>query len=769
MTDRDEIRTHVSFVSTYVPRRCGIATFTHDLVRSLCEHQGNADDLSACVDIVALNNTQEGYPYGPEVHFEIRDQHKADYREAADFLNVSPVDVVSIQHEFGIFGGTWGGHLITLLENLKKPVVTTLHTVLREPFDDEMRRVFEAVCERSTLLVVMAHKAREILTEVYGVPEDKIVYIPHGAPDIPFLDPSFYKDQFQLEGRRVILTFGLISPNKGIEYAIRAMRRVVDEHPDVAYVVLGATHPEIKRRFGEQYRMSLQRLVDELGLQEHVIFHNRYVTFEQLTHFLIASDLYVTPYLSREQIVSGTLTYAIATGKAIVSTPYFYAEETLADERGVLVPFQDADALAEALIDLLSDENKRNRLRKNAYQYGRKMIWPEVARQYASVFARAVEEYGRLTVRHAIRKKVLPQTALPEVKLDYLKVLSDDTGILQHATYTVPNRVHGYCTDDNARAVMVAAAHWDLFRNEEILPLLYRYLAFLHHAFNPENGRFRNFMSFDHRWLEDAGSEDSHGRALQALGYVIAHPPTDSILAFATRLFGEALPAVHSLKAPRALAFSILGAADKLKRFGGAREARQVVEVLSDKLAELLAENATADWYWFEDVLTYDNARLPQALIAAGRVLGSENLIEAGLRSLEWLVGVETDPSTGYVSVVGNDGWYRKGQERAQFDQQPVEVASLADAAHEAYEATGDRKWLDLVRAAFNWFLGDNDIREPVYDFSTGGCRDALESSGVNQNQGAESTLAWLSVLHRMYAVVQEQTLQRELEATGVK
>jgi len=756
---------NICFVSSYVPRRCGIATFTHDLAAAIAEEREERLSSDRALGIVAITNTPEGYPYGPEVRFEIREQYKADYREAADYLNVSPTEVVSIQHEFGIYGGEHGSHLLALLGNLKKPAVTTLHTVLRQPFDEKQKKVLQEICSLSTLVVVMARKAFDILREVYEVPEEKIVLIHHGAPDVPFLDPSYYKDQFQLEGRKVILTFGLLNPNKGIEYVIRALPRVVEEFPDVAYVVLGATHPEVKKVHGEEYRLSLVRLVERLGLEEHVIFRNQYVSLEELLRFLIASDIYVTPYLSKEQIVSGTLTYAIATGKAIISTPYYYAEEMLADERGILVPFRDEEALSEALLELLRDENRRNRIRKNAYQFGRQMVWREVGREYLRILQRAVEIYGRQATRALIRAKAIPNPSLPEINLRHLRVLTDDTGIMQHAIYTVPDPNFGYCTDDNARAAIVAAMHWKLRRDPEILPLLYRYLSFLRFAYNPEKRRFRNFMSYDRQWLEEVGSEDAQGRALQALGYVIGHSPSDSILAFATRLFNESLEAALEFEAPRPMAFAALGASYVLTRFAGARNARAVAEELCTRLLEMLRSHAEPEWYWFEDILTYDNGRMPQALLAAGRVLGVQEWVREGLRALDWLFAVETNENTGFISVVGNAGWYPKHGERARFDQQPVEVASLADAAYEAYLATGERRWFDRIRLAFRWFLGDNDVNEVIYDFATGGCRDALETGGVNQNEGAESTLAWLTVLQLMHEVAQDRTVRTEVAA----
>jgi glycosyltransferase involved in cell wall biosynthesis len=739
-----------AFVGTYLPRRCGIATFTHDLVTNLRALYGSK--AGDALHVLALNNSAAEYEYPPEVRFVIRQQHKGDYREAADFLNLSVHEVLSLQHEFGIFGGDDGSHILHLLENLKKPVLTTLHTVPKEPTSHQ-RDILKAVCALSTLLVVQAERAIGMLTQIYDVPEQKIVMIHHGAPNVPFLDSSYYKDQFQAEGRPIILTFGLLSPNKGIEYAIEALADAVEEFPDVLYIVLGATHPEVKRRRGEEYRVSLEALVKSKGLGEHVLFHNRFVELEQLVRFLVAADVYLTPYLVREQIASGTLAYAVACGKAIISTPYWYAEELLAEGRGRLVPFRDSAALAEQMIELLGDERLRNRLRKKAYQFGRQMVWGEVAALYAEACERAVIEYGTQVRAKIVREPTVERPALPEINLDHLRSLTDDTGLLQHAIFATPDRYHGYCSDDNARALMLLAENWRLFRHENVLPVMQVYLAFLNHALDLETHRVRNFMSYDRRWLEEAGSEDSHGRTLWALGSVVASAPNDAILAFALRVFKEALHSCTQLTSPRAWAFAILGCIAYLQRFGGDREVQGLADGLSSRLLELFVTHSVEDWPWCEDVVTYDNARLPQALIAYHRSFEDENMLRQGLSSLEWLLDLQTDPVHGHLSLIGNDGWFRRGGKKARFDQQPLDATALIDACHEALLATDDTRWRTAMEQCFAWFLGSNDLQQSLYDFSTGGCHDGLHPTGINQNQGCESTICWLLALHCMYEI----------------
>jgi len=742
-----------SFISTYPPRKCGIGTFTQSLAEAISQFIGEPLGESEAVRIVALSHRLGAYNYGPEVQFEIQTQRRDDYKKAADFINLSDTEVVCLQHEYGIFGGEDGDYVLHLLDNLTRPVVTTLHTVLQSPTPGQ-RETLSAVCDLSTFVVVMAKRAIEMLVDIYGVPRKKITLIHHGAPDVPFLDPAYTKDQFQAAGREVILTFGLLSPNKGIETAIEAVGQLVDQFPNLLYIVLGATHPEVKRRFGEEYRLSLERLVEQKGLGGHVIFHDRFVSLRQLIQFLVAADIYLTPYKSKEQITSGTLTYALACGKAIVSTPYWYAEELLADGRGILVPFQDPNAMADALRGLLRDRAARDAMRKRAYEFGRRMIWPQVASAYVTLFDQALQERRKSTVGWRLRKQHEEWHSLPEVRLDYLRSLTDDTGIYQHSIFTIPNRVYGYTTDDNARAVVVTVRNWELFKDETVLPLIARYLSFVHYALDRKTGRVRNFMSFDRRFTDAVGSEDSHGRTLWGLGEAIAVAPSKEILGFTTQLFQLALPACTEFTSPRAWAYSILGLVSYLKRFGGDREAQRILEELGDRLWRTFVANATDDWPWNEEVVTYGNARLPHALIVAGRSLEREEWEEMGLRALRWLMRVQTNEREGHLSVIGNNGWFRKGGERARFDQQPIEAAALIDACYDAYRITQDTDWRRDIELCFNWFLGQNDVHQALVDLHTGGCRDGLHSAGVNMNQGAESTISWLIALQRRHKLL---------------
>ena len=726
-------------LGTYVPRRCGIATFSHDLCDAICQELENEQ---AC-HFVAVNDNPDGYAYPSRVRFEVRQEQNADYKLAGDFLNIRNLDLLMVQHEYGIFGGDAGSHLLSMLRDVAMPVVTTMHTVLHEPNRDQWKVTRELV-ELSDRVVVMANRADQILREVYDAPPEKVVMIPHGIPDVPFVDPAFHKDQFGVEGRTVLLTFGLLSPGKGIEHVIRALPELIVDHPDLVYIVLGATHPHVLKQSGEQYRHQLQRLAEEVGVLEHVIFENSYVDLEELCQFIGAADIYVTPYLGAEQIVSGTLIYALGSGKAVVSTPYSYAEEMLAEDRGRLVPFEDSKAIAREVHDLLDHEVDRQAMRKKAYMFTRNAVWNEVARAYLEVFREVRQQplVRRVTkARPASKTSVLH--AVPELKTDHVRAMTDDVGMLQHSRYTVPDRNHGYCTDDNARALIFALQAYRLTQAPELLQMATTYLSFLQHAYNPANGRFRNFMSYDRRWQEEVGSDDSHGRALWSLGFAVADAPTVGLRAAALDLFGQALQAAESLVAPRAWAFTLVGNHAYLRRYSGDSEARRIRETLANRLFDMFQAQAIDEWPWPEDRLTYANAKLPHALLMSGQWMQRGDMIDMGLRSLEWLLEVKTEPD-GILSPIGNKGWYPRDGRPARFDQQPIEVHALVEACIEAYNVTADERWLVEARRCFDWFLGKNPLNKTLYNYETGGCCDGLQSSGVNENEGAESTLAWL-------------------------
>ncbi len=739
-------------IGSYVPRRCGIATFSHDLASALARTAtGRPLADGSTVQIVAMNDRDAGYAYDREVVLQVHQHRRDDYRNAADVLSTSRLDAVSLQHEYGLFGGDCGDFLFELLNRLRKPLVPTLHTILSEP-SEQQRRVLHRICDRSSRVVVMAERAKELLRTVYEVPNEKIRLIFHGVPDIPFGDTAPFKERFGLAGRTVILSFGLLGPGKSIETMLDALGKVVPEFPELAYVVLGVTHPGVIRESGELYRLSLERRAVELGIEENVIFHNRYASNGDLREYLQAADFYVTPYRGKEQITSGTLAYALAAGKAILSTPYWHAQELLADGRGRLVEFGDAEGFAENLRELLRHDDRAHAIRRAAHEYGRQMIWSRVAEQYLSTYAEAAESYRAGGPVAVPEPKQAMRLSLPEICLDHYFRMTDDTGMLQHSLYAVPDRRHGYCTDDNARALIVATRIWSLFEDEHILPYISRYLSFLHYAQQPVGGRFRNFMSYDRRWLEDDGSDDSQGRALWALGYLIAHAPNDSAKRLGVELFETWLPAIDTLKSPRAWALAILGLHYYLRAFNGDGRARTALQKLSERLVLAYTAHESEDWPWFDDVVTYDNGRLPQALIVAGVSLDRPELIERGLRVLRWLLNVQTN-DRGQLSVIGNEGWLRRGAARAPFDQQPIEAAAMISACKAAYRTTSDAHWSREMRRCFEWYLGRNDVGVKMIDFTSRGCYDGLGRSGANENQGAESVLSWLLSLLNMHEI----------------
>jgi glycosyltransferase involved in cell wall biosynthesis len=744
MATNTEIRS-VAFVGDYLPRKCGIATFTYDLRHSFAAHRPTTDCL-----VVPVNDIPSGYDYPPEVRFEIQEQELESYSRAADFLNFANIDVVSLQHEYGIFGGTVGSHVLKLVRDLRIPVVTTLHTILEKPSSDQ-RRLLKQLTELSARVVAMTQRGRDFLLNIYGVPDEKIDLIPHGIPDMPFVDPNFYKDQFGVEGKYVALTFGLLSPNKGIEYALRALPKIVAEFPNFVYIVLGATHPTLLREQGEAYRISLERLAQDLGVKKHVIFYNRFVEYNELKEFIGAADIYITPYLNPAQITSGTLAYAFGCGKAVISTPYWHAEELLANDQGVLVPFGDSEAIAREVISLLKDEPRRHAMRKRAYLIGREMVWSQVAHQYYKSFQRARHSMTELLPRRlAVRTLEEEPLQLPKLRLEHLWRMTDSTGIFQHATFTIPNFHEGYCLDDNARALVLMVLLEEIGQDsQEVQRAAATYAAFLNYAFDSEQGHFRNFLGFDRRWLDDVGSDDSVGRACWAIGACVGRSKRPAFEFWGVQLFDRALTAAAATPSPRAWAFALIGIHEYFRRLSGDRLVNQIRETLTTRLLDLYDQNAADDWQWFEPKVSYDNAKLPHALILSGRWANNPRALEVGLRTLRWLANEQRSPR-GHFRPIGSNGFYVRGEKAAEYDQQPLEAHAMVSACIEAYRATEDTFWLNEAHLAFEWFLGRNDLGLPVYDAISGGCRDGLHADRVNQNEGAESTLAFLLALVEM-------------------
>ena len=732
----------ISFLGDFPPRQCGIATFTRDL----CHAVSGQRPTWAC-PVLSVTDPGHRYAYPQEVRFELPERDLSSYQRAADFLNLSHTDLLCVQHEFGIYGGPAGSYLISLLKRLRLPVVTTLHTVLSEP-SEEQAQVMEELANRSDALVVMTERGRTILRNIYDVPESKVEVIPHGIPDLSFIDPNFYKDQFGVAGRSVMLTFGLLSPGKGIEYGIRALPEILARHPDLVYVILGATHPNLVQAEGETYRLSLERLARSLGVESHVIFINQYVDDQELSEYIGSADLYLTPYLNPAQITSGTLAYCFGAGKAVVSTPYWHAEELLADGGGALVEFRSPESIAREVNRLLGSPTLMHAMRKQAYLRGRDMVWPQVGEHYAHLFERLLEA-GRGRPRSVRRPATLAvePAQLPIWRFEHLQAMNDGTGMLQHAVHSIPDHRHGYCTDDNARALLLVTQLEGMGEPiDELRTIQVRTAAFLNHAFVEESGRFRNFMAFDRSWLESMGSEDSHGRALWGLGAVAGRTAQPNLRNWAARLFEKALPAMEGFTSPRSWAFAVLGLNEYLRILDGDLLAHRWRLELCERLLACFRSYASDDWPWLEETVTYDNARLPQALILSSRWLERSDMLETGLRALRWLMDAQTAPA-GHFRPIGSEGFWRRGSAPAIHDQQPLEATASVAACLEALHATGDRHWRQEANRAFAWFLGENDLQQPLYDATNGGCFDGLQPTGVNRNQGAESTLAFLMAL----------------------
>lgn len=721
----------IAMIGNSPPRRCGIATFTDHIRAALASAY---PDLG--IDIYAMNDGGNRYDYPADVVCTIEQDDLPDYAAAAHRINESGADVVCVQHEYGIFGGAAGAHLVKLLDRVRAPVVVTLHTVLEQP-DAHQRAVIDALARRAAKLVVMAEKGRELLAAVHGIATDRIAVIPHGVPDRPLSDGVREKARFGFAGRRVLLTFGLLSPGKGIETMVRAMPEVVAAHPDALYVVLGATHPHLVAREGEAYREQLGALAAELGVSDNVCLIDTYADEETLLDYLAAADIYVTPYRNIAQITSGTLSYAVALGRPVVSTPYWHAAELVGDRLGRLVAPGDSAAFAEAINALLADPATLAALSRTVWEAGRSMIWPETARAYVELFEEALASQPARLFRG-------PERATDGIvgpRLGSVERLTDRTGMIQHSIFSVPDRNHGYCVDDNCRALMLMhrIGGADAARADE---LALTYAAFVQHAWNGEIGRFRNFMGFDRGWLEREGSEDSFGRSLWSLGDTAHRARRHDLRVWASHLFDQVAPHAFRFRSLRTKAFVILGADAMIDAHPGHEPATTLVRELA---AELVAEYAGArrpGWDWFESVLAYDNARLPQALLVAGRRLGAPALVQAGLETLAWLDARQTSP-LGLFRAVGTDSFGREHADPLPFDQQPLEAWATIEAARDAHAITHDVRWEATARCAYAWYMGANDLGTPIGVVEDGGCFDGLMADRVNQNQGAESVLAF--------------------------
>ncbi|MFL5305810.1 MAG: glycosyltransferase [Polyangia bacterium] len=733
----------IAFLGTYPPRRCGIATFTRDLAQGML-----AADESVKPLVVAVTDEGSTYNYPTDVEYEIRQGTKSNYARAAELVNYKAVRWVSLQHEYGIFGGDDGAYILDFLGALRVPAAVTLHTVLDKPSPSQ-REIVQKMA-KAAVIVVMSQIAADLLARRYELPISRVEIIPHGIPDMSLRDQEGLKARFGVAGQRMLVTFGLLGPNKGVETVIRALPALVAAYPDLVYFVVGATHPAVLRQHGEAYRTSLERLAEQLAVREHVVFRDQYVTTEELCSYLQAADVFVSPYLNEAQVTSGALSYAMGAGSAVVSTPYWHAKELLAEGRGRLFPFGDSGALSNTIAALFDDPAELARVRKHGYDYTRAFTWAEVGRQHLRLGE--MLERGRARARR--RREEPRASGLPELRLDHLSRLTDDTGIVQHATFSVPARASGYCVDDNARALMVALHAEGLSGSADTKRLVLTYLAFLHAAQTPE-GRFRNLMTYSRTFTgaEGTDSDDCTGRALWALGTTAQLSRDEGQRLLARQMFERGLPHATEL-GPRGTALTILGLTAFLARHPEVGPAAELLAQLAGRLCRRYRQEATADWRWFEPALTYDNALLPLALWRAHALTRDPESREVARETLEFLE--ETCFVNDSLVLVGNAGWHVRGGSRPDADEQPLDAAAFVLAFRAAYVVTRDHRYLGRMRQAFAWFLGGNRLGIAVYDSATAGCRDGLGAQALNLNQGAESTVSFLLSLIEMQELAGE-------------
>lgn len=726
----------IACIGNYVPRQCGIATFTRDLVEAMAKNTGeNVPRAEAYV--VAMNDLNQTYEYPEAVAFTIRQGHQRDYLEAVKYINYSAADVCLLQHEFGIFGGDDGVYILSLIQRLRIPLVVTFHTVLEEPSYNQ-KVIVQKIAKKADKVVVMSNLAIDFLTGIYRVPKKKIRLIEHGVPDFSYMQRKEYKKLMKLEDRKSLLTFGLLSKDKGIETVIHALPRVLEKYPDILYIVLGRTHPAVLRVSGEEYRNYLKRLVEKYRIGDHVYFYDRYVGNEELFSYLNAADVYITPYLNKAQITSGTLAYAIGAGAAVVSTPYWHARELLAEGRGRLYNFGDSKALVDILSRLFDNPTQLKELREKAYRFGRKALWPVIGTRYLELLSAAIPS---AVSNESKDEAVINSNALPEFKLDHILRLTDKTGILQYATYGIPDFKEGYCLDDNARALLMAVMAYRQKKSVEALDLIPIYLSYINYMQN-NDGTFKNLLTYSRQFTGEVDTEDSFGRAIWALGYLLRFPPKDAYFQMANMLFAKASPHFEKLTSLRGSANTIIGICHYLHRFPTDEGMRRVLLQMTEKIVNRYRQERSGDWHWFESRLSYDNAIIPLALFHSVEITGVENTLQVAKESMEFLEKLCF--KNGYLSLVGNKHWYERGGEQPRFAQQPIDAMGMVQLAYQAAVVTKDPRHIQSMSTSFMWFLGENELGIPLYNFETDGCFDGLEHHGVNKNQGAESTLAYL-------------------------
>ncbi|MCX6161879.1 MAG: glycosyltransferase family 4 protein [Ignavibacteriae bacterium] len=728
--------TKFAFIGSYLPRKCGIATFTNNLIKSVVNSLGGESILQHAY-VVAMNDQGQEYNYPPEVKFVINQNEHRDYLAAAQFINYNEADICILEHEFGIFGGESGAYILHLVERLEIPLMVTFHTILHKPTPLQ-KTIIRVICRRACKVIVMSERAVEFLVQIYNVPKEKIKIIEHGVPVGRVLNREAIRTKFNFGHKKVLFTFGLLSRNKGIENVIKALPEVIQKHGDVLYIILGKTHPAVIRERGEEYREFLLRMVKDLKLENHVYFYTDFVTDDRLFEYLSAIDIYITPYLNEAQITSGTLAYAIGAGAAVISTPYWHATELLSEGRGKLFDFHDSGQLQNIILELLDNPDILERIRKNAFDYGQKLKWPRIGTEYVKTACEVTENF--ICFSHKLTSIIDPQL-MPVFNMSHAVRLTDNTGIVQHAKYGIPNLKEGYCLDDNSRALLMSLMTYRIRKEKEALRLLPIYLSFIHYMQN-EDGTFRNFLSYSRQYLDKEGSEDVFGRTIWALGYLINYPPNDSYLCLGLEIFSKSIQHSRNLKHTRGIANTIIGLSYYVRKYPHDKESVLLLEELTGKIVANFEKGKDKNWIWFDDILTYDNGVIPYSLLNSAEVLNDSSVKKLGLEILSFLE--EVTMRDGYLMPVGSNGWFVRSEQPAVYAQQSIDVMAMVLAYYRAYISTNDTHFLKRMFKCFMWYTGENNLNIPVYDFETGGCNDGLEEHGVNRNQGAESTLAYL-------------------------
>ena len=715
----------ILYMSTFPPRECGIATFTQDLTKAF-------DNKFAPIiksKILAMNNDDTNiYNYHSDVIYEVSDTDISEYIEMAKEINKKKsIKLVCVQHEFGIFGGEYGSYLIAFLEVINKPVVITFHSVLPGP-NEKLKKVVCAIAEKVHHIVVMTEKGIDILRNDYGIKTD-IKLIPHGIPSIDFEKSTKEKTKLGYKNKILLSSFGMMNSGKGYEYVIDALAEVVKKFPNLLYIIVGETHPVIRKKEGEKYRNFLEKKVIDLGLKNNVKFYNKYVKLNEIISYLIATDLFICSNQEPNQITSGTLVYALGAGRAVVSTPFPHASDIINHERGILTKFGDSDSFKQAIIKVLSDNKLKEKMEKNAYSYTRHMTWPNVALSYRNMFNTYLDTQEKY------------DTTFPKIKLTHLAKMTDNFGILQFVTHTTPDKSSGYTLDDNARAMIAICMHYEKFKDKSKLKLIKTYLDFIKYV-QKENGKLYNFVDYNKNINMDHWTDDAHGRALWSLGFLMSIKSLPlNLREEAEEIFKASLKVVDDMQSPRAIAFTIIG----LYFYNKVKPNQELISKIkthSDFLLRIYNETSCTEWKWFERYLTYSNSKLPESLLFAYLATKDKKYLKVALTTLDFLINITF--SEDRFAPIGHDGWYIRHGHKAHFDQQPVDTASMVQTLILANEITADKKYLKDANTAFKWFLGNNALNQTVYDDSTGGCYDGLGESSVNLNQGAESTISYL-------------------------